>query len=269
MIKDAIYSNIAVLIPVYNDWEGLIRSINSIKEVIAVDLVIVDDGSEIKGHLEKLNAVYDLGAVHLIVLERNMGIERALNAGLAFIENRSFYQVIARLDCGDICAPNRFEIQYKYLQKDDDLKLLGSQVNFVDLDNHSLYRSNLPLSYGSLRKKFHLNCYIIHPTVMFKRELLNEVGRYPLNYKAAEDYAFFFAILKNNKVENLDLTLVDVLVNPNGISSINRKIQVRSKLRILRDNYHFGLYPTIGIIRNLVLYFIPRNGVVFLRKWIS
>lgn len=266
MIDNSSKTEIAVLIPVYDDWDSLLKSIKSIQESICINLVIVDDGSKLKGDVDVIKDVFTCGNVHLISLPKNMGIEHALNAGLKYILEQDAYTFVARLDSGDLCVPNRFKIQYDYLQANPELKLLGSQVNFVDMNGDFIFKSKLPLTYSALRNAFYLNCYIIHPTVMFRTDLLAAIGFYPLNYKAAEDYAFFFKTVKHFKVENLNDVLVEVLINPKGISTANRKIQIKSKIKIIKDNYYVGWYPTVGIIRNVLLYLVPRSTVVFLRK---
>jgi glycosyltransferase involved in cell wall biosynthesis len=260
---------LAILIPVYNDWDGFFHSIESIDESINMDLIVVNDGSRITQTVENISKKFTNGKVFLINLEINKGIVHALNEGLQFLHTQNRYTYIARLDCGDLCLSNRFYIQMEFLNKNLHVTLLGSQVQYINTEGLNLYKSSLPTTYKDLKKGFHMNCYIIHPTVMFKTDLLNQVGFYPTNYPSAEDYGFFFKILKENVVMNLDSILLKVLVNENGISALTRKRQVRSKLKIQREHYYFGFSPTIGILRNIILYFVPRKGITLIRKFLS
>jgi glycosyltransferase involved in cell wall biosynthesis len=90
---------VVVLIPYYDDIDGLYRSIDSIKEELLVDIVIVDDGSKIKPDEINLKSKYkNVHDIFLITLTENKGIENALNEGLAFIKRNDNYKYIARLD---------------------------------------------------------------------------------------------------------------------------------------------------------------------------
>ena len=116
--KLVINSEVVVLIPHYNNLSGLYKSLTSISEDIPIDVLIVDDGSYEKPLLSYLEGNFNkLNKIHLIMLENNVGIENALNAGLHFIFNDGKYKFIARLDAGDTCIPNRLFLQYSYLMK--------------------------------------------------------------------------------------------------------------------------------------------------------
>ncbi|WP_434037254.1 glycosyltransferase [Formosa sp. 4Alg 33] len=254
-----------VLIPHYNNIDGLKTSLASIREDFNVDVLVVDDGSKIVPRLEELNLCFSKGQLYLEVLTKNMGIEHALNHGLNKIKKLN-YQFIGRLDSGDICHINRFKIQLDYLLKNPEIKLLGTQLNYISPQNEILYKSNLPTSYEKLKKTFYINCEIIHPTVIFNAEVIDSVGLYPTNYKAAEDYGFFFKILKVFKSENLDIVLLDKIVDDNAISVLNRRVQIKSKIKIIKDNFYLGILPVYGIFRNIISLCIPYKVLLSIKK---
>lgn len=256
---------VIVLIPHFNNLSGLKNSINSIEEDFNIDLMIVDDGSSITPKPKDFNDILFNGNIYIEKLETNLGIEHALNHGLKKILTLN-YKYIARLDTGDLCHKNRFKEQINYLKNNLDVKLLGTQVNFISETKSFLYKSNLPITYEKIKKGFYINCLIIHPTVMFYSELLKSTGLYPLNYDAAEDYAFFFKIIKQHKVENLDRILLDVIIDENGISSIKRKQQIKSKIKIIKDNFYFGMHPVYGLVRNIMLLLVPRKVTTKVKK---
>ena len=182
-------ANIAVLIPHYNALDRLIRSIRSIDEIIEVDLVIVDDGSDVQLKKEDFN-FYQSGNVEVINLFENQGIEHALNTGLKAIQQRD-YTYIARLDCGDTCIKDRFAKQLDFLNKNQEVELIGTWVNIVDENGKLLYELKHPIEHENISKKMFLNTMFVHPSVCFRANLVEKIGYYPLKYPAAEDYAFF------------------------------------------------------------------------------
>lgn len=269
-MEDKTISDIIVLIPHFNNPTGLLRSIDSIVPEEKVDILIVDDGSVKKPDEDKIRGVYRAsGKIFFIYNKTNQGIEQALNAGLKFVVDKRNYNFVARLDCGDICMPNRFRIQKQFLMLNRNVYLLGSSVEFVDMKGNLIYSLILPTEHEEIKKKMYFNCVFIHPSVMFRTKAIREkVGYYPLKYEAAEDYAYFFRFLKHYKTAIIKQVLVKCELNPNGLSAQKRKRQVINRIKIIFENFKFGYYPLAGIIRNIVLLILPQNIIAFLKKFI-
>lgn len=251
------------MIPHYNNINGLKDSIKSINESISADIVIVDDGSEIKPQENDIE--YRHGNIFVIGLSQNVGIENALNQGLSYIKKHG-YEFIGRLDCGDLCKPNRFKKQISYLKENKQIALLGSWVNVIDSKGHKQYITKHPSKHKEISKKMYLNSMFVHPSVVFRTSILNKTGFYPTNYKAAEDYAFFFNIIKHFKTANLEEALLDYIIDENSISSQKRKVQVKSRIKIILNHFYLGYYPIYGLIRNILLLSISRDMSTALKK---
>jgi len=256
-----------VLIPHYNNLDGLEKSLASISNIEPVDVLIVDDGSAIKPNIEELKQKFpQINNINIIFNQRNEGIEHALNKGLKYIKNAG-YKYVARLDCGDICFPMRFKIQKEYLDQHPDIYLIGSWVEFVDTKGKRLFFFKPPTSYDDIRKKMFINNMFIHPSVMFRVKVIEEVGLYPTNYKYAEDYYYFFKIIKKLKAVNINKILLRYEVNPKGLSITKRKQQLRSRLKIILDNFDYSFYAFYGLFRNLILYFLPYSLIKILKRF--
>lgn len=261
-------AELAVLIPHFNNPKQLENSIYSIKESISIDIIIVDDGSKSKPNEVQLLQNYNNGNIIFVNLPQNQGIEIALNKGLEVIQKQT-YKFIGRLDCGDICKPGKFKKQLEAFKNDPDLFLLGTWVNIVNIKGKHLYHLKHPKTYQEIKNKMYLNSMFVHPTVVFRSKILDIIGFYPTQYKAAEDYAFFFNIIKKFKAENYPEFLLDYVVDDKSISSSKRKTQVKSRIRIIIKNFYFGWYPIYGLIRNTLLLFVSRELTTKLKKLIS
>ncbi len=259
-----------LIIPHYNNFIGLLNSVSSIGKDENIDVLIVDDGS-VAGTIdeERLKENFKAnGTLYYKYFSKNKGIEHALNLGLRFVLDNK-YKFAARLDCDDICTSDRFYKQKQYLKEHPEVKLLGSNVIFNDTEGNFLYKLNLPLSDEHIRKRMYFNAMIIHPTIMFCAEILPKTGFYPTIYKAAEDYAFLFKVIKHFKVANIKDPLVICQINPNGISAVYRKEQVRNRIKIILQNFYFGIYPVFGLLRNMILYMIPARMLFWIKKRIK
>lgn len=256
-----------VLIPHYNNPNGLKKSIQSINKNENVDILIVDDGSQ----KEKINesiinkSFIAKGNIFYLYLDKNKGIEHALNEGLTHIMTNK-YQYVARLDCGDTCIGKRFEIQEKYLDTHPNIKLLGTNVIVTNIEGKELYKIHKPEKSEFIRKHMYLNSMFMHPSIMFRADVISSVGKYPTEYKAAEDYAFFFKIIKKFESKNLQSFLLNYEVNPNSISLKQRKQQVKSRIKIIKKYFYFGFYPIYGLIRSYILLYTPYSFILYLKK---
>ncbi len=253
-------NNTLLIIPHFNNAESLYISIKSIHGSENIDVLVIDDGSiNNRPQEEKLikNKKF-IGELFFIQNPNNQGIETVLNQGLDFALEKG-YKYIARLDAGDICYPHRFKIQEEFLNSNQEIYLLGTQVNFINSDGVTLYQKKFPTEDKDIRKMMHINSMFIHPSVMFRSEVISTVGKYPTNYKSAEDFAYFFNIIKKHKAANLDQILLDYEINFDGISMTTRNKQIKSRILILKKNFDFSFWSIYGLFINYIILYTPTN----------
>ncbi|PVY39042.1 glycosyltransferase [Pontibacter virosus] len=251
-------NDIVILIPHYNNPAGLESSLNSIAFPTPINVLVVDDGSHTKPDEQRLRQRFqDRLSITFLYNQVNEGIERTLNNGLNYIQEQMRCQYIARLDCGDTCAPDRFIKQKQHLDAHPDVYLIGSWVAFVDGEGKKVYTYRAPAEHKDIVKNMYLKCSFIHPSVMFRAAALKEIGTYPVNYKAAEDYAFFFRFIQRYKTYIIPEVLTYCEINTGGISHTKRNVQLKSKIRILLDNKSASPYFVAGLLRNFALRALP------------
>lgn len=246
-----------VLIPYFNSPYELISSVSSIVEDGYVpDIVIVDDGSEIRAQ-DYIPQLKGCGIVHLIELPENQGIEHALNAGLSYACDK--YEFIARLDCGDKVINSRLRKQLNFLQANPCVYMVGGGAEFVALDGSHIFTYKAPVGYKNIKRAMLLNSAFAHVSVMYRSSVFDKVGFYPTDIPAAEDYGLFFNIIKFYEVQNLSDIIVSCTVDPEGISSKKRSRQIRSRLKVMAQNFNYTPLAFYGVIRSLFLLFMPRK----------
>lgn len=259
-------NKLVLLIPHYDNPKGLLVSLASIGCNENLDVLIVDDGSNNKFHeIQVKKAFQATGNIFFIYLQQNSGIEIALNKGLAYIIKNK-YTYTARLDCGDVCLGDRFQLQKDFLEEATSISLVGSNVNFVDTNGAYLYTVKVPEKDELIRKKMYVNAMHIHPSIMFRNSIFPKINLYPTAYQAAEDYAFFFNVMNSFKVANINKVLVQCEINPKGISTLMRKKQAKNRIKIILNNFYFGLYPIYGLLRSLLLYITPLSILIKIKK---
>ncbi|MEJ7912780.1 MAG: glycosyltransferase [Chitinophagaceae bacterium] len=254
-----------LLIPCYNNSQGLEVSLASVRYRQGNYLiVVVDDGSTQPVVLKKNDYQHDL---HLIRLSRNRGITGALNAGLEWICKNTDCRYIARLDCSDVSHETRFQKQVQYLDAHPQTGLLGSWCLFRNPQSKKdafIYRA--PATNRGIRRAMHLRNVFLHPSVMFRTELLHSVGFYSDQYLYAEDYALFWAMLGQSEGAVLPEVLVTCALEPGGISATYRKVQLMSCEKIIR---RFGtdlLLRKIGRVYTKIRMMVPAGLMTHMKR---
>jgi len=249
-------TDIVVLIPHYNNVGGLKCSLESISQSrIPVDVLIVDDGSINSPNEQELQAIHP--STTLLLSPKNGGIEAALNRGFNYILEQTQWKYIARLDAGDISLPDRFLKQKEYLDHNPSIFLVGSWVRFIDTQGKLLWNFCPPEHDSEIRKSMFLNNMFCHPAVMFRTEVLTQIGLYPTRYPRAEDYAFFFDIIRRFQGSTVPEFLVETVYTPGGISVKHRRQQLKSRIRIILSYFDWTPWAFYGLFRNIVLLLTP------------
>lgn len=223
---------ISVVMPIYNGEKYIKESIESIlnQELKDFELIIINDGSTdrteeiVKEYEEKDNRI------KLIQNRNQKGLPGALNTGLA--ATRGCY--IARADADDINRPYRLKMEYEFLEAHPQIHIIGGGYAPFNENGH---RMNIfhPASSIEIAWKFISNTYFCHPSVMFRREIIKNIGDYP--YVGAEDFAFFSKIVRKYRCANLKKILIQYREHQTNYS-LTAKDRVRESVKnTFKENY--------------------------------
>lgn len=211
---------ISVVMAVYNGERYLREAIDSILNQTFKDFefVIINDGSTDRS-LEIIQS-YDDRIV--LITQENAGLAKALNNGIAV--SRSDF--IARMDADDIAYPERIQKQYKFLLKNPEYIIVGSNAKFIDMEGNFVHYSNLPIKNEEMKGKLPETPFI-HPSVMFRKDSFYEAGQYPEYMLKAQDYVLFNRMAKYGKFANIPENLMQYRIVPTGNSTRDSKISER------------------------------------------
>lgn len=171
------------------------------------ELIIVINGGQSEYLFKRLVDLYGSNQNVILVKSEFKYLNENLNIG---IQNSSG-KYIARMDSDDISLRNRLEVQVNYLNNNQSVGLVAS--------NYQYFSENRVESNGSqshLRKIVTHDLIfrnpICHPTVMFRKSVLLDLGGY-LGGLYAEDYDLWVRILLQKKWDIIILD--DILLKYN------------------------------------------------------
>lgn len=140
--------------------------------------------------------------------EKSVGLGPALAKGVEL----SRYELIARMDDDDISRPERFEKQLAFLQH-NDLDIVGGQLSeFVSDPEQEVGRRVVPTDAEGIRAFAELRSPFNHPTVLFKKQAIVDIGNYQA-FEGLEDYHLWLrALARNLRVGNVKDTVINMRV---------------------------------------------------------
>ncbi|CAM5200301.1 hypothetical protein CDEN61S_01033 [Castellaniella denitrificans] len=257
--------DVCLLIAYFNAGPALLASLKSAEaDTLRPDVCVVDDGSRQIPAQEMLDQYDGPLNIHLIVLPQNAGVEHASNAGLDYCVPR--YRYVAKLDCGDRNIGDRLALQRQFLDAHPDYAMVGGWANYVDMDDKPLFTLRHPVDAASIRRKIFLNAPFTNSATMIRSDVLKDVGFYPVEYPAAEDLALFFEIVSRYPTANLPRPVVIYEVNPRAISSLKRRTQIKSRIRLIWRHFDGSPIAVAGLLRGIVTYCLPRTFTVFVNR---
>lgn len=246
-MKDENQMNYSVLMSVYakEQPEYLRMSIESMlnQTYPTNDFVLVCDGELTEELYRVINHYRDrcLEIFHVIQLEQNVGLAKALNTGLPECKN----DIVARMDSDDVSYPYRCEMQMEILQK-QDYDIVGGNVDeFLETPDKIMSRRVVPCTHREIVRYSRKRNPFNHPTVMYRKKKVLAVGGY-MNFPLFEDYYLWVKMIQSgSKTYNIQKSLVCMRT---GAGMYNRRgglayIEYLFKFRfaLLKEQYINGI----------------------------
>lgn len=203
-----------MLMAVFNGERHLRQAIDSVLSQTHRDFefLIVDDGSTDRSR--EVIASYQDPRVHLVVMDRNVGLSAALNEGLRLAEA----PLIARQDADDLSEPNRLARQIAVMAARPELALLGSQAVVVAEDGTPIGTVRRSIGPATVRWCSVFDNPFIHTSVMFRTRVARTLGGFNGAYDPfSQDYDLWCRMMEKHGAANLPDKLVRYRVSETSI----------------------------------------------------
>lgn len=226
---------ISVIMPVHDAGRFLEPALDSIlrQSLSDFELICVDDGST-DGSVDVLERKAHGDARLVVLRQAHGGIVAALNAGIAVARA----ELIARMDSDDLAAPERLERQAAYLDRHQELALVGSAYQIIDEHDRPQAVVRPPVAPDAVRSALAKGNCLAHPTVMMRRAALEAVsggkGPYRRVFRYAEDYDLWLRLSERAPLGNLPDVLLRYRRRFDAVRFEQIAQQVRSTLAAQR-----------------------------------
>src|SRR5690625_1938973 len=217
---------ISALMSVYNEEKYIKETILSILQQTYenFELIIVDDGST--DETVSIVESFKDPRIKLYKLKENRGVGYALNFGL----QKCTGKYIAKVDGDDLYHPERFKLQKKFLDENQDVTLVKALIEyFPDTDEvcqserYKRFKDTVQrkmndvISRKELQDKTYWYCCVPHQSMMIRADVAKEIGYRPL--KVGGDHDFFYRLNKRKYVmDTIEKVLTWIRVSKGSVT---------------------------------------------------
>ena len=186
---------VSVILPFKNARATVARALRSLLDQTLrdIEVLLVDDGSTDGGAAVVEECTRDDGRVRLLQARAPGGVVAAVNTAWPLCRA----DLIARMDADDVSLPDRLERQCSVLESDATLGAVSCRVE-VPGAGEGFQRyvdwSNSLVSAQDIQRERFVECPVVNPTVLARREAVEAVGGH-LDAPWAEDYDLWLRFL--------------------------------------------------------------------------
>lgn len=260
---------ISIIMSVYNPQnpKRLRRAVRSLINQTFTDweLLLYDDGS-CEQAAQRIRAAANMDERILYIRScRNRGLAYALNV----LTRCACGAFVARMDDDDIALPTRLAVQYAFLCRHPQYAWAGSNA---ELRDEKGVWGLLTMPMAPSRRDFLFNSPYIHPSVMFRRDVLLRCGGYQTGpaFSGCEDYELFMRLHRQGfRGYNLQQPLLQYFED---YQSHKRRTYTR-RIREMKVRYHgfrslgFSKAESLPYVaKPLLVGALPRAAHLALRK---
>src|SRR6185295_9135648 len=157
---------VSVLMSVYNGEKYLKEAMESIlnQSFSDFEFLIFNDSSTDSSR--EIILSYNDPRIVLIDNKKNIGLTKTLNKGISLAKGK----YIARMDADDVCHPERLNEQVNYLDKNAEVAVCGTWVQFLN-ENEVV---KLPTKKNEIKTLLFCNSCLAHPSVMIRKSFLEK-----------------------------------------------------------------------------------------------
>jgi Glycosyl transferase family 2 len=245
---------ISVLLPAYNGMPYLPETMESVLAQTFRDfeLIVLDDGSS-DNTPQYLGTISD-SRMRVVRLNRG-GLAAALNHGLQVARA----PIIARIDADDVALPDRFRLQYDYLETHPACLAVGTQSQQVNERGEAVGEGRYPTTTLAIRWQALFRSPVLHPSSMYRLEPVRAVGGYRQEFDVAEDYDLWTRLLARGELGNLPGRLLRYRVHSRSVCALHKDKQIGQGSRVA-GAYAVGLGAGVEATPVEALYLFLATG---------
>jgi glycosyltransferase involved in cell wall biosynthesis len=254
------------MLPVYNAGQYLVQAVESVlnQTFQNFEVLLLNDGST-DNSLQVLESFAARDCRCRVHTGPHRGLVAVRNTGLELAEG----EFIILMDADDICFPDRFEKQIRFLKANPECVVVGSRVILIDPEGMRLrvdvdHFEHAEIDAANLTG---VGSFICNPAAVIRRSALEKVGAYREGFTQAEDLDLFLRLAEFGRLANLPEILLSYRQHINSIGHVNPEKQKELCRKAVADACERRGLNLREIEKNFILLFPHHTRSDTHRKW--
>jgi glycosyltransferase involved in cell wall biosynthesis len=231
---------ISIITITYNNYDELIKTLNSIPQTPYIESVVINGGQceKTKEFLRNYQGKS--------ISEADDGIADAFNKGVKY----SSGTYIMFLNSGDVLLDKSyFERALNLLDQKKDISFIHSNLLLVDFPNPELFMRPTLSNLGR-------GMSYLHPTMIVKKDLFEIIGWFNKNIKVAMDFDWIVRLEKHKIQGHYFNGNAVVQMDGKGKSINQENVAIKECYSILKSNNYLTLTNLAGFSQRYLLYLL-------------
>lgn len=244
---------VSVIMATYNSGKYIEESILSIlnQTLKDLELIIIDDCST--DNAPEIVEKYSKSDERVVIIRNN------INSGIAISRNNGIRlaktDYVAIMDSDDMAYSQKLQIQYDFLRSHPKIAAVSSGTEIID-ENGKYLKSRIGLiDPDEIKFRILLRNPFINSSVLFRKNLFEEMGGYNREFEYSEDYSLYSFLSEKYALASIPETLTKYRQNAESsvtLGSKSRKIQIENSLKINSRNINRYMTLTPENVKILV-----------------
>ena len=262
---------IIILIPIYNDWESLIKLLDEINKVIKNEndyefrCIVVNDSSSIKQ--PELSKPLNIKSLKIINMKENRGHARCNAFGLKYIDKNETYDYLILMDGDGEDRPDEIKSLLDKISENPSISVVAKRAKRSEgILFKFLYQAHKIITFVFTGKKINFG-YFSCLTKTDVNTLVNQASLWNNYSGSVKKY-----VKKYNEIESIrgyryfgpsKMTLVNLVIHSFSIISIFKySVFLRSTFMIITLSFLTKILGSITIIFQILIVFF--NLLIFI-----
>ena len=237
---------LSIITVTYNNFDELKKTLDSIPKLDFIESIVVNGGdcSNTKEFLKSYSGKS--------ISEKDNGISDAFNKGI----NLASGDLLMFLNSGDIL------LESSYLKNAREMFFQDSQTDFVHSNIILLDQSGAQLFMKPTFSSLGRGMPYLHPTMIVRRNVFEQIGLFNVKYKIAMDFDFIVRLTKAQLHGDYYNSDFPVLMDGGGKSIINEGKSIRECFNILKINHELTPENLLGYFIRYVLFLVRKLSIL-------
>jgi glycosyltransferase involved in cell wall biosynthesis len=236
---------LSIITITYNNFKELKRTLSSLPDYDFIESVVINGGSD-DASKEYLSSHHGK-----VINEKDEGIADAFNKGI----KNSSGDAIMFLNSGDEL------IEATYLKEAEELLEKNNTIDFIHSNLLVTDQTGLELFMKPPFCNLGRGLPYLHPTMIVKKSVFDQIGFFNKNYKIAMDFDFVVRLVKKDYKGFYVKDKYVVKMEGTG-RSVEREFEaIKECYKSLKENKFLNLQNSVGLIIRITLYFMRKMMV--------